>query len=182
MANKHLQHVKSNVVNEDAQGNKSPKLPNVDSILPGELAVNYADGYERISLKNTNNEIVQFVSKEYVDQAAEDANEVQIGGNTPQEGAIEIFIDTTEDPLTYDVYTKAEVNEQVQSLQNEDTAINQKVDDMIIIGSSSSSTTNTEIVIDTQETVPYETYTKAQVDVIVANLQAQIDELKTKVD
>ncbi len=69
MANKHIQHVKSNVVNTDAQGNKSPKLPEVGNILEGELAVNYADGYERISLKNTNNEIVQFVPKDYVDAA-----------------------------------------------------------------------------------------------------------------
>ena len=62
MANKHLQHVKSNVVN-----NGSPKLPTIDQILLGEIGINYADGYERMSIKNDHNEIVEFVSKEYVD-------------------------------------------------------------------------------------------------------------------
>ena len=66
MANKHIQHVKSNVVNTDAQGNKSPKLPTTGQLLYGEIGINYANGYERMSIKNDDNEIVEFVSKEYV--------------------------------------------------------------------------------------------------------------------
>lgn len=61
MANKHLQHVKSNVVN-----NGSPKLPTTSQLLLGEIGINYANGYERMSIKNDANEIVEFVSKEYV--------------------------------------------------------------------------------------------------------------------
>jgi len=61
MANKHIQHVKSNAVN-----NGSPKLPTIDQILLGEIGINYANGYERMSIKNDANEIVEFVSKEYV--------------------------------------------------------------------------------------------------------------------
>ena len=56
----HIQHVKSNVVLEG-----KPKLPQSGVLVEGELAVNYSDGYETISLENTNNEIVTFSSDEY---------------------------------------------------------------------------------------------------------------------
>lgn len=37
----------------------SPKLPEADDMSYGELAINFADGYERISMKNSNNDIVE---------------------------------------------------------------------------------------------------------------------------
>ena len=43
----HIQHVKSNVVE-----NGLPKLPQPSVLVEGELAVNYATGFETISLKN----------------------------------------------------------------------------------------------------------------------------------
>ncbi len=55
--NKHIQHVKSNVVN-----NGKPKLPTPDALMPGEIAVNYAKGYETLSIKNSENEIATFSS------------------------------------------------------------------------------------------------------------------------
>ena len=59
MANKIiLKH--SSVVTDE-----KPKLPSIEQLDYGELAVNYADGHETITLKNTNNNIVEFKSKEY---------------------------------------------------------------------------------------------------------------------
>ena len=42
--------------------NELPKLPTSSQLEFGELAINYADGYETISIKNNNNEIVTFSS------------------------------------------------------------------------------------------------------------------------
>ena len=56
----HIQHLKSSVVIEN-----QPKLPLTNALVEGELAVNYADGFETISLKNTNGEIVRFSSDDY---------------------------------------------------------------------------------------------------------------------
>ena len=56
----HIQHVKSNVVL-----NGKPKLPNGDVLVEGELNINYASGYETISLKNASGEVITFSSDEY---------------------------------------------------------------------------------------------------------------------
>lgn len=53
-------HKRSSVVTD---GN--PKLPSSEMLDYGELAINYADGAEVITLKNTSNEIVEFRSKNY---------------------------------------------------------------------------------------------------------------------
>ena len=60
MANKII-HKHSSVVTDE-----KPKLPSSSQLEYGELAVNYADGYETISLKNTNDNIVEFKSTKYV--------------------------------------------------------------------------------------------------------------------
>ena len=57
---KHIQHVKSSVVE-----NGRPKLPSASTIVEGEIAVNYADGYETISLKTSSGNIVTFSSDNY---------------------------------------------------------------------------------------------------------------------
>lgn len=59
MANK-LIHKKSSVITDN-----NPKLPQADSLEFGEIAINYADGYETISFKNTEHEIIEFRSKKY---------------------------------------------------------------------------------------------------------------------
>lgn len=57
MAYKHLLHVKSNKQNADENG---PKLPLPSQIEYGEIAINYLKDNEKISIKNSNNEIVTF--------------------------------------------------------------------------------------------------------------------------
>ena len=70
MANKII-HKHSNVVNTTTVDNievNSPKLPEASGLTFGEIAINYAKGYETISIKNVDNEIIEFKSKEYVDK------------------------------------------------------------------------------------------------------------------
>ena len=67
-----------------------------------------------------------------------------------------------------------------------DTAQNGRLDtleeavrDNIVISDTTPTSSNTELFVDTSNDGPlYEVYTKSQIDAIVANLQAQIDELK----
>ena len=51
--------------------NGLPKLPTSDQLKEGEIAINYANGYETLSIKNSENEIITFSSTEqfekYVD-------------------------------------------------------------------------------------------------------------------
>ena len=56
----HLQHVKSNVVEEGL-----PKLPQPSVLVEGEIAVNYAADYETLSIKNSSGEVVTFSSDNY---------------------------------------------------------------------------------------------------------------------
>lgn len=56
----HLQHIKSNVVIEG-----KPKLPTPNNLVDGELAVNYAEGYETISLRNSSSGMTTFSSDDY---------------------------------------------------------------------------------------------------------------------
>ena len=56
----HLQHKKSNVVIEG-----KPKLPTAEVLVEGELAVNYAEGYETISLRNSSSGMATFSSDDY---------------------------------------------------------------------------------------------------------------------
>lgn len=158
MADKHLLHKKSGLTIEN-DGVVSPKLPTASDLLLGEIAVNYATGYETISLKNSSNNIVQFVSKTYVDNAVEEAGsvkEVSVGATTPTSSTVEVFIDTSIDPETVDVYTK----EQVDS----------KIDNLIVIGTSGTSSA-TDLFVDTSEDTSIEVYTKAQVDSIIQKLK-----------
>jgi len=58
MANiKSISHKKSSVIE-----NGLPKLPTAAQLELGELAINFADGYETLSIKNSNNEIVTFTN------------------------------------------------------------------------------------------------------------------------
>ena len=56
-------NIRSSVITEDGK----PKLPSSDTLDYGEIAINYADGVETLSIKNTSDEIVEFKSRDYVD-------------------------------------------------------------------------------------------------------------------
>lgn len=67
MARKKLLHIKSTSV-----VNGAPKLPTANQIEYGEIAVNYGDGVETLSIKNSADEIVTFTNDEtliaYIDE------------------------------------------------------------------------------------------------------------------
>ena len=57
-------HKRSSVVTDGI-----PKQPTTSQIDYGEIAINYADGNERLFIKNSSNEIIDFKTGEYVDNA-----------------------------------------------------------------------------------------------------------------
>ncbi len=59
MANKKVLHKRSNVINADG----SPKQSTDGQLDYGELAINYADTAEVLSIKNSNNDIIAFIPK-----------------------------------------------------------------------------------------------------------------------
>lgn len=66
--NRHIQLIRSKVVVDS-----KPKLPQSSDLMEGELALNYAKGYETISTKNSDGEIVTFTNDAYWDGAIEAA-------------------------------------------------------------------------------------------------------------
>ena len=73
--------------------NELPKLPTSSQLEYGELAINYADGYETISIKNNNNEIVTFsndntIQKMINDSLPEIITEKSVFSGLTQSGSI----------------------------------------------------------------------------------------------
>ena len=73
MARKKIIHLHS--VALDSVTKNGPKLPTADQIDLGELAVNYLDSYETISLKNNKSEIITFSSDEARDAKIQEASD-----------------------------------------------------------------------------------------------------------
>lgn len=156
---RHVQHLRSKVVE-----NGKAKLPTSESLYWGEIAVNYAKGYETLSIKNESGDVVTF-----------HPDEIQIGtsADTISDNTT-VFIDTDEDKAVL-VYTQEQVDSQISGVTN-------LIDEDIIISSETPTSVNTELWVDTtNDGDPYDVYTKTQVDSFVAELQRQIDELKNRV-
>ena len=70
MARKKLLHLKSNVT-QNVSGSTVPKLPTSEQIDYGEIAVNYAKGYETLAIKNSNGDVIPFTNSitmyDYID-------------------------------------------------------------------------------------------------------------------
>lgn len=74
MANRHVSHIKSNQTvtsSENGVTTVSPKLPTTQQILYGEIAINYAKGYEKLAIKNSNDEIVTFPTDQQFERVEE---------------------------------------------------------------------------------------------------------------
>ena len=71
MARKKLLHIRSNVVE-----NGEAKLPTSDQIEYGEIAINFADGHETISIRNSNDEIIKFSNDTYFENIILDNEKV----------------------------------------------------------------------------------------------------------
>ena len=57
---RHISHIKSKLTE-----NGGPKLPAANQLLEGEIAVNYAKGYETLSIKNESGDVITFSSDSY---------------------------------------------------------------------------------------------------------------------
>ena len=167
---KHIQHVKSNV---------SGKKPAASDLLYGEIAVNYAKGGEMMTIKNSDDEIVDFISRAATEQKIADAQsaasavkEVHIGDNAPSQSTVDLFVDTSIDPLEVEIYSKSEIDTQVAAINDTTDALDDKIDTTVLIGTDPTPTTNPMLIVDTDDDVQYEVYTKAQVDAMIAKLKA----------
>lgn len=109
-----------------------PQLPLADTLVEGEIAINFAKDVETLSIKNESGDVVTFSSDNYYTEqklgngftGANSAktvtevidnidlgNEVEINsGETPTEETIELWVDTSVNPITVEVYTKAETD------------------------------------------------------------------------
>lgn len=194
---KHVIHAHSSV-----STNGVPKLPEIDRIEYGEIAINYAASAETISFKNTNNELVQVKTDEYyqvkfddINQTIEDnelvtasalndlnskfdtieiPDEVYIGSEIV--GEPDIFIDTTENE-TIEIYTQEQVNDKLSAVTANANLYADSVSNNVLVGTESTSDKG-NILVDTSEDANIEVYTKAQVDAIVASLEARIQALE----
>ena len=91
MANRHVQLVRSKVVVDS-----KPKLPQASALLEGELAVNYAKGYETISMKNVSGEVVTFTNDAYWEGVISGVNTTIESGMSVIEAAISGKADQSE--------------------------------------------------------------------------------------
>ena len=88
---------RSNAVVTDGGGVETPVKPTSSQLDNGEIAVNYHKGTERLFMKNDNEEVVEFVSKDEVDKKQDKVDGVNIvrkefedESGTYTEGVIEI--------------------------------------------------------------------------------------------
>ena len=78
MAKKRAYHIRSNQTTT-VNGVTQPKLPTINDINVGELAINYKDGFETLSIRNDNDEIVTFATLEQLQAYIE--NEAKLSEN-----------------------------------------------------------------------------------------------------
>ena len=123
----HVIHIHSKQVIDN-----KPKLPTQDKLAEGEIAVNYGENVETLSIKNESGTVVTFSSDNYYTEqklgsaftgsnsattvtdilnSLEVGEEVEVNsGDTPTGDTIELWIDESIEPVTVEVYTKAETN------------------------------------------------------------------------
>ena len=63
---KHILHKRSNVTEVNSENVTLPKLPEAEALKHGEIAINYADSFETIAIKNSNDKIVTFTTTDNI--------------------------------------------------------------------------------------------------------------------
>jgi hypothetical protein len=161
MARKKVLHLKSGVTTL-VSGNTVPKLPTSEQIELGEIAINYAEDYETLAIKNSNSGIVTFsndkIIMDYVDEKTKDEVAIKYSGDPDPSSTVEIYIDETVDPKEADVYTQAQVDDKIEEVAQ----VNESGDTLTI---------QATLVIDENTTAEVEVYSKAQVDAIIQKLK-----------
>lgn len=123
------------------------------------------------NLTNAVNEINTEI-KNLTSSVTESANEVYIGETTPTMESIELFIDESIDPISVEVYSKAEIDTKVNALNTIDTTLTSSLDSKVTYGDSKDNSLATDLYVDTSANDSIEVYTRAQVDAIINKLKA----------
>jgi len=142
----HVLHIHSRQVIDG-----KPKLPTASLLAEGEIAVNYGENVETLSIKNESGTVVTFSSDNYYTEqklgsaftgsnsattVTDILNRLEVGeevevnnGDTPTGDTIELWIDESIEPVTVEVYTKAETNALLNSKSDKaDTVSNVSYD------------------------------------------------------
>ena len=113
---KHLSHLKSKVVETTTVNGitvSTPKLPTAAQLWEGEIAVNFAKGYERLSIKNDQNEIVSFLNE---NEIYENERVTSFALNDLNIRLNNVYTNVyTKD----DVYTQTEIDETIGSIRED---------------------------------------------------------------
>lgn len=152
----HIIHKKSNIIDDG-----KPKLPEPNILKHGELAINYAQGLETISLLNSEGEVITITHDVLVSETAVSDDIIT---------SAQIVIDESIDGQEVEIYTKSDVNGIVSTLEQADSALKTQLEKQIVVGSE----TNNEqgiLLIDETDDVTQSVYTKAEVDAIIAKLK-----------
>lgn len=125
----YVSHKKSKV----KLNNGKPQLPLASALVEGEIAINYAEDVETLSIKNESGTVVTFSSDNYYTEqklgsdfsgdttVTDKIDEVNVSnGIEPSRDSVEIWVDTSDEatPTGIDVYTKTEVNSLLDNKSN----------------------------------------------------------------
>jgi hypothetical protein len=123
MANKII-HKHSSVITENGKA----KLPSAGQLEYGEVAVNYADGVETISLKNSNNNIVEFKPAHYFEQIIREDEAVTAAALTDLDERLGT-IESGAPIIDIIAAETAEMKDDIQDLSGKVTAIANDMED-----------------------------------------------------
>lgn len=134
----YVSHKKSKLKTNDGK----PQLPSASLLVEGEIAINYAEDVETLSIKNESGTVVTFSSDNYyteqklgsaftgsnsattVTDVLNSLEEVEVNsGDTPTGNTIELWIDESIEPVTVEVYTKAETNALLNSKSDKTSTV-----------------------------------------------------------
>ena len=131
-----------------------PKLPTSEQLEYGEIAVNYHKGVETVSFKNDNNEIVTLQKDVLVGE------DIDLDG---LESTAKIIIDESADGDEMEIYTKAEVDGHLSTLEKADSDIQKELQCKIVVGTETENEEG-DILIDESDNTSIDVYTKTEVD------------------
>lgn len=114
MANKII-HKHSSVITDG-----KAKIPTSSQLDYGELAVNYAAGVETITLKNTNNEIVEFKTSNYLENLIQDNKNLIDAEKTAREQDIQEVYDIIKDDEEVTASALTDLDKRIQSVEGFD--------------------------------------------------------------
>ena len=172
MANKII-HKHSSVITDG-----KAKIPNSLQLEYGELAVNYAAGVETITLKNTNNEIVEFKTSNYLENLIQDNKNLIDAEKTAREQDIQEVYDIIKDDEEVTASALTNLDVRLQGVENKDMSMYVTDDDIAELEESISNDINgIQSQIDSLDT-KYATDT--QLSNQVTSLETKISEAQKK--